>query len=49
VCCGWVLRKISGPKRDEVRETWRALHNKKLHELFSSSDIIVVIRSRRMR
>jgi hypothetical protein len=44
-----VLRKISGPKRDEVRETWRGLHNEKLHDLFSSSDIIAVIRPRRLR
>ena len=48
MCCGWVLRKISGPRRDEVRETWRRLHNEELHELFSLSDIIVVIRSRRL-
>ena len=43
-----VLRKIYGPKRDEVRGTWRRLHNEKLHELYSSLNIIGVIKSRTM-
>jgi hypothetical protein len=35
-----VLRKISGPKRDEVTGEWRKLHNEELHTLYSSPDII---------
>jgi hypothetical protein len=42
-----VLRKIIGPKRDEVIESWRKLHNEELHNLYCSSSII--IKSRRMR
>jgi hypothetical protein len=45
----WVLRRISGPKRDEVMGEWRKLHNGKLHILYSSPDIIRQIKSRRMR
>jgi hypothetical protein len=44
-----VLRKIFGPKRDEVTAVWRRLHNGKLHNLYSSPDIIWQIKSRRMR
>jgi hypothetical protein len=44
-----VLRRIFGPKRDEVKGQWRKLHNGKLHNLYSSSDIIRQIKSRRMR
>jgi hypothetical protein len=44
-----VLRKIFGPKRDEVTGEWRKLHNGELHNLYSSSDIIRQIKSRRMR
>jgi hypothetical protein len=44
-----VLRKISGPKRDEVTGDWRKLHNEKLHNLYSSPSIIRMIKSRRMR
>ena len=44
-----VLRRIFGPKRNEVTEEWRKLHNKKLDDLYSSSNIIRVIKSRRMR
>jgi hypothetical protein len=43
-----VLRGVSGPKRDEVTGGWRKLHNKELHGLHSSPDIIRVIRSRVM-
>jgi hypothetical protein len=43
------LRRISGPKRDEVMEGWRKLHNEELHNLYSSLNIIRVIKSRRMR
>jgi hypothetical protein len=43
-----VLRSISGPKRDEVTGDWRKMHSGKLHNLFSTPDIIWQIRSRRM-
>jgi hypothetical protein len=42
------LRRILGPKRDEVTGEWRKLHNEELYDLYSSSDIIRVIKSRRM-
>jgi hypothetical protein len=44
-----VLRRIFGPKRDEVTGGWRKLHNKELHVLYSSPSIIRVIKARRMR
>jgi hypothetical protein len=44
-----VLRRMFGPKRDEVTEGWRKLHNKKLRDLYSSPSIIRIIKSRRMR
>jgi hypothetical protein len=44
-----VLRRIFGPKRDEVTEEWRKLHSGELHNLYSSPDIIRQIKSRRMR
>jgi hypothetical protein len=44
-----VLRRIFGPKRYEVTEEWRRLHNKELYALYSSPDIIRVIKSRRLR
>jgi hypothetical protein len=44
-----VLRKIFGPKREEVMGEWRKLHNGELHNLYSSLDIITQIKSRRMR
>jgi hypothetical protein len=43
-----VLRRILGPKRDEVTGEWRKLHNEELHNLYSSPDIIRQIKSRRM-
>jgi hypothetical protein len=43
-----VLRKIFGPKRDQVTE-WRRLHSEELHDLYFSLNIIRVIKSRRMR
>jgi hypothetical protein len=44
-----VLRRIFGPKRDEVTGEWRKLHSEELHNLYSSPDIIRQIKSRRMR
>jgi hypothetical protein len=44
-----VLKKIFGPKRDKVTGEWRRLLNEELHDLFSSPNIIRVIKSRRMR
>jgi hypothetical protein len=44
-----LLRRIFGPKRDEVTGDWRTLHNEELHNLYSSPSIIRVIKSRRMR
>jgi hypothetical protein len=44
-----VLRRILGPKRDEVTGEWRKLHNEELHNLYSSPDIIRQVKSRRMR
>jgi hypothetical protein len=42
-----VLRRIFGPKRDEVTGEWRSLHNEELYALYSSPIIIRVIKSRR--
>jgi hypothetical protein len=44
-----VLRRIFGPKRDEVTGDWRRLHNEELNDLYSSPSIIRVIKSRRLR
>jgi hypothetical protein len=44
-----VLRRIFGPKRDEVTGEWRKLHNEELHNLYSSPNVIRQIKSRRMR
>jgi hypothetical protein len=44
-----VLRRIFGPKRDEATGEWRRLHNEELNDLYSSSNVIRVIKSRRMR
>jgi hypothetical protein len=44
-----VLRRIFGPKRDEVAGDWRKLHNEELHNFYSSPNIISLIKSRRMR
>jgi hypothetical protein len=44
-----VLRRIFGSKRDEETGEWRKLHNEELHHLYSSSDIIRQVKSRRMR
>jgi hypothetical protein len=42
-----LLRRIFGPKGDEVTGGWRKLHNEELHNLYSSPSIIRVIKSRR--
>jgi hypothetical protein len=39
-----VLRRIFGPKRDEVTEEWRRLHNEELNDMYSSPNIIRVIK-----
>jgi hypothetical protein len=44
-----VLRRIFGPKRDEVTGKYRILHNEKLNDLYCSPNIVRVIKSRRMR
>jgi hypothetical protein len=41
-----VLRRIFGPKRDEVTGGWRKLHNEELHSLYSSPGIIRMVKSR---
>jgi hypothetical protein len=43
------LRRIFGPKRDEVTGEWRKLHNEELHDLYSSPSVIKIIKARRMR
>jgi hypothetical protein len=43
------LRRIFGPKRDEVTGEWRKLHNEELHNLYSSPSIIRMIMSRRLK
>ena len=43
------MRRIFGPKRDEVTGEWRKLHKEELNELYSSLNILRVIKSRRMR
>jgi hypothetical protein len=44
-----VLRRIFGPKRDEIIAGWRKLHNEELHDLYSSSYIIRIMKLRRVR
>jgi hypothetical protein len=43
-----VLRRIFGPKRNEVTERWRKLRNEELHNLYSVPSVIRTIKSRRM-
>ena len=45
----WVLRRIFGSKRDDVTREWRKLHNEELNDLYSSPNIIWVIKSIRVR
>jgi hypothetical protein len=44
-----VLRRIFGPKRDEVTGEWRKLHNEELHDLYSSPSILRMVKARRVR
>ena len=44
-----VLRRVFGPKRDEVTGEWRKLHNEELNDLYSLPNIARVAKSRRMR
>jgi hypothetical protein len=49
VCENRLLRKIFGPEREEGQGTWRKLQNKELHNLHASTEIIRVIKPRRVR
>jgi hypothetical protein len=44
-----VLRRIFGPKRDDIIVGWRKLHNNELHNMYSLQNIIRMIKSRKMR
>ena len=44
-----LLRRVFGPKRDEVTGEWRKLHNEELNDLYSLPNIVRVVKSRRMR
>ena len=44
-----VLRRVLGPKRDEVTGEWRKLHNEELRDFYSLPNILRVVKSRRMR
>jgi hypothetical protein len=44
-----VLRRVFGPKRDEVTGAWRKLHNEELNDLYSLPNIVRVVKSRRTR
>jgi len=44
-----VLRRIFGPRRDEIKGEWRKLHSEELNDMYFSTKIVRVIKSRRMR
>jgi hypothetical protein len=44
-----VLRRVFGPKRDDVTGEWKKLHNTELSDLYSLPNIVLVVKSRRMR
>jgi len=44
-----VLRRIFGSKREEVMGGWRKLHNEKLYNLYTSTNVMGIIRSRKIR
>ena len=44
-----VLRRIFGSRMDETRRDWRKVHNEELNDMYSSANIVRVIKSRRMR
>ena len=44
-----VLRRVFGPKRDQVTGEWRKLHNEELSDMYSLPNIVRVVKSRRMR
>ena len=44
-----MLRRVFGPKRDEVTGEWRKLHKEELSDLYSLPNIVRVVKSRRMR
>jgi hypothetical protein len=44
-----VLRRVLGPKRDEVTGEWRKLYNEELNDLYSLPNIVRVVKSRRMK
>jgi len=45
----YMLRRVFGPKRDEVTGEWRKLHNEELSKLYTLANIVWVVKSRRMR
>jgi len=49
VCEYRVLRRVFGSKRDEATGEWRKLHNEELNDLYCLPNIVLVIKSRRMR
>jgi len=44
-----VLRRVFGPKRDEITGKWRKLHNEELNDMYCSPNIVRVIKSGKLR